>query len=151
MMNTHAEKLAKNTSKAVANAVTQNKETAVTFQLKDNRPEAITQLKTKDTPETMQLKNLQPSFPVVQLAHKHAVEMAKRGRFKRSLKTAIRRIEAISTSGPADEEQIKIHDKVLHSGQHHGMRNVSVQKLIGDLNEKIDELTLLNLKDSDDN
>lgn len=47
-MNTHADKLGKNKSQAVANVVTQNKETSTAFQLKDNRPETIAQLKVRD-------------------------------------------------------------------------------------------------------
>ncbi|EDP94210.1 hypothetical protein KAOT1_00930 [Kordia algicida OT-1] len=44
-MNTHARKLEKKTSQAVANVVTQKKETSSSFQLKDNRPQTIAQLK----------------------------------------------------------------------------------------------------------
>ena len=149
-MNTHTDKLGKNKSQAVANTVLQKKETKQAFQLEDNRPEAIAQLKAQNVLETTQLKETESSFPVTQLVHKHAVEMAKRGRFKRSLKTAIRRIVAIKAAGPATARQIEIHDEVLHSGAHHGVRPVTVQQLVTDLNDKIADLTTQNLKDSDD-
>ncbi|MGH1385842.1 hypothetical protein [Kordia sp.] len=149
-MNTHADKLNKNKNQAVANAVAQKKEVKQTVQLEDNRPEAVAQLKAQNILETAQLKDSQSSFPVTQLVHKHAEVMKKRGRFKRSLKTAIRRIIAIKAAGPATARQIEIHDEVLHAGAHHGVRPVTVQQLVTDLNDKIAELTAQNLHDSDD-
>ncbi|PSJ15820.1 hypothetical protein [Nitrosomonas supralitoralis] len=75
--------------------------------------------------------------------------MRKRRRFKRSLKTAINRIEAIGAAGPATAAQILIHDEVQYAGQHHGMRNVTVQQLVGDIRQTIATQTALNLADSD--
>jgi hypothetical protein len=84
----------------------------------------------------------------VQLVHQHAEIMRKRRRFKRSLKTAIKRIRAISQIGPATEEQINIHDEVQHAGVHHGFRNVTVAQLINDIRATIAGLTAKNLTDS---
>jgi hypothetical protein len=84
----------------------------------------------------------------VQLVHQHAERMRKRRRFKRSLKTAIRRIRAISPIGPATEEQINIHDEVQHAGVHHGFRNVTVAQLINDIRATIADQTADNLLDS---
>jgi hypothetical protein len=152
-MNTHADKKEKQTQQGTANAVTVSNENTQPFQFKDNRPEAVIQQKMQDNiTESTEVTQLQSTSFVnepIQLVHQHATVMKKRRRFKRSLKTAINRIKAIRTHGPADEDQIKIHDAVLHSGQHHGMRNVSVQQLITDLTNKIEELTQLNLVDSD--
>lgn len=98
--------------------------------------------------ESVQLK--QASGDTVQL-HQHANSMRKRRRFKRSLKTAINRIRAAGNDdGPANVQQINIHDEVQHAGQHHGFRNVTVQQLISDIQATIDNQTQLNLADSDD-
>lgn len=76
--------------------------------------------------------------------------MRNRRRFKRSLKTAIRRILAISPHGPATVQQINIHDNVQYAGQHHGFRNVTVAQLINDIHATIANQTTLNLRDSND-
>lgn len=86
----------------------------------------------------------------VQLVHQHAQIMRNRRRFKRSLKTAIRRILAISPHGPATVQQINIHDNVQYAGQHHGFRNVTVAQLINDIHATIANQTTLNLRDSND-
>jgi hypothetical protein len=99
-------------------------------------------------PEPIQLKHADGGG-TIQL-HQHATSMRKRRRFKRSLKTAINRILAAGNdSGPANIQQINIHDAVQHAGQHHGFRNVTVQQLIGDIQDTIDNQTQLNLAESD--
>ncbi|MBC8756544.1 hypothetical protein H2O64_17865 [Kordia sp. YSTF-M3] len=155
-MNTHVDKANKNKTEAAANAVAQKKDKSQAFHFTDNRQKTAVQLKMQETANDnldvqktsiVQLVRRGSGAPVL---HKHADSMKKRRRFKRSIKTAIRRIQAIKTAGPATERQIEIHDEVLHSGQHHGMRNVTVQKLVGDLNDKVTELTKLNLEESND-
>ena len=84
-----------------------------------------------------------------QLVHQHEDRMRNRRRFKRSLKTGINRILAINGAGPANVQQINIHDEVQHAGQHHGFRNVTVAQLVIDIRTTIADQTRLNLIDSD--
>ena len=49
----------------------------------------------------------------------------------------------------ADEDEIRQHDQALRSGQHHNVRQVTLNQLIGDIQDKQNELTDLNLRDSD--
>lgn len=106
-------------------------------------------VKTSARPGYLPLQSNVSSEVIQRAEHQHADSMRKRRRFKRSLKTAIRRIQALGGGPRANLAQINIHDEVLHAGQHHGMRNVSLTDLIKDLTDKIAEMTNLNLGESD--
>lgn len=79
-------------------------------------------------------------------------DMAQRGRQKRSLKRVRDDLVAARENGGnrlATGEEIGEHDRAQNSGQHHGIRKVFLNQLIGDIDQTLAQLTDRNLTDSD--
>jgi len=100
--------------------------------------------------DVMGAKAIQMKSNVAQL-HQHEARMKDRRNKKRVLKRAISDIYSKGDdSGPANVAQIGVHDRVLHAGGHNPNRNITVEKLVEDIRNKIKEFSDLNKEDSDD-
>lgn len=79
-------------------------------------------------------------------------DMKARGTQKRNLKSVRKQLtDAVDArgNGQATPAEIAAHDRAQNAGAHHAVRVVTLNQLIGDLNDTLENLTDLNLHDSD--
>ena len=147
-MYAQVEKSKENKRQSVTNSVTQKKNNVKqSFGFVDNRPEAIAQRKAQNfvsnnarSDSLISSQKMTSPMGVCQLQ----VDMRTRKTQKNNLKKVLRQLQNALPNRPATVAEIAAHDKAQNAGNHHANRNVSLNQLIGDINQTLGNLTAQN-------